>query len=160
MLKQLTFMIAAAMLFIGAGNLYAQSDKHCADKSSAECTAAMKAQCASKKSDACCKDGKKGNATSGVEFSQINKNELRSMINAGKVVVIDARDSESYSAGHIDGAVNLAANTLPKDKNATLVFYCGGPQCTLAPKAARMALNEGYKNVMVFSGGWSEWHNS
>jgi rhodanese-related sulfurtransferase len=79
------------------------------------------------------------------------------MLQAGNVTIVDARDANSFAAGHINGAINLASTTLPADKNTKLVFYCGGTFCSAAPKAAKMAIAQGYKNVMVFHGGWAEW---
>lgn len=82
------------------------------------------------------------------------------------VVLIDSRPYQTkYVGGHISTAISLpdsdfdkkAAEMLPKDKNATLVFYCEGPECRLSHASAKKAEKLGYKNVKVFPGGYPEW---
>lgn len=82
------------------------------------------------------------------------------------VVLIDSRPYQAkYAQGYIPTAVSLpdsefdkkAAELLPKDKKATLVFYCEGPECRLSHNSAKKAEALGYKNVKVFPGGYPEW---
>lgn len=82
------------------------------------------------------------------------------------VKLIDSRPYQGkYIQGYIPTAMSLpdsdfekkAAELLPKDKNATLVFYCEGPECKLSHNSARKAEKLGYKNVKVFPGGYPEW---
>jgi rhodanese-related sulfurtransferase len=87
----------------------------------------------------------------------ITRDELAALIKAGNVSIFDARGSEQFSAGHIDGAVLYSGATLPADKAATIVFYCAGVKCPVSTKAAKKALEAGYTNVMVYRGGWAEW---
>lgn len=46
---------------------------------------------------------------------------------------------------------------LPADKNAELMFSCGGPECWKSYKSARRAMKEGYKRIYWFRGGIKEW---
>ena len=46
---------------------------------------------------------------------------------------------------------------LPQDKDAPLVFYCGGHACKLSHKSAKKAIALGYSNVKVFSAGYPGW---
>ncbi len=81
------------------------------------------------------------------------------------VMIIDARPYKpKYVKGHIPGAVSIPftkfdQNTelLPKDKNALLIFYCGGLACKLSHKSAKKAEALGYNNVKVFAKGFPEW---
>ena len=148
MIKRLIPFVAAAALFFSADGLMAQSGNGCSGKKSAsECAK----KCEGKK------DSKsKEKATEGVQFSTITYDQLLQLMEQG-VQVIDARGAESYDKGHIDGAVLFSNYTLPEDKEVQLVFYCGGPKCAAAPRAARKVMEEGYENVMVFHGGWLEW---
>lgn len=139
MMKRMMMIALAAGLFVGAGDLYAQCSK---DKGEG------KACCASKNKPAL------------TEAKSVTKDELAAMLEKGNVIVVDARDAESFEAGHISGAINLVKASLPEDKNATLIFYCGSTRCSAAPKAAKKAIQAGYKNVMVFHGGWAEWNKS
>lgn len=145
MLKRMIPFLAAGAMFFGANALHAQSS----------CSKGESAKCAQKCADKKAKGAEKADE---VQFSQVTLEQLNSMMTAGTVTVIDARDQASFDKGHIDGAFHLASYTLPADKNASLVFYCGGPMCAAAPRAARKAISEGYTNVMVFTGGWLEWN--
>lgn len=81
------------------------------------------------------------------------------------VMIIDARPAKSkYIKGHIPMAVSLPytqfdkmTDKLPKDKNALLIFYCGGLKCKLSHKSARKAEALGYTNVKVFAAGFPQW---
>ena len=83
-----------------------------------------------------------------------------------KVTLLDANGSESYQAGHIPGAIDFEAqkknlaSVLPKDKNALIVAYCGGPQCKAYQSAAQAAEKLGYKNVKHLSAGISGWEKA
>jgi rhodanese-related sulfurtransferase len=80
-------------------------------------------------------------------------------------LVIDARPKKKkYDKGHIPGALSLPTSRfdkmkglLPADKNALIVFYCGGLKCALSHKAAYKAQAMGYKNVKVFAKGYPGW---
>jgi rhodanese-related sulfurtransferase len=98
------------------------------------------------------------------EYPDISIKELKAAIEAGKVTVIDVNGSKSYKErGHVPGALDFAAiqgdlaSKLPKDKNALIVAYCGGPTCKAYQKAATAAEKLGYKNVKHMSAGISGW---
>lgn len=82
---------------------------------------------------------------------------------ASGAVLVDARGSEGYAKGHIEGAVNVpykdegAYASLPEDKSTALIFYCGGPACSASTKGATTALSQGYTNVAEYRGGYPEW---
>lgn len=97
------------------------------------------------------------------EYPDISINELKSAIDSKKVTLIDVNGSETYQKGHIPGAIDFEANEdrlaakLPKDKNALIVAYCGGPKCMAYKQAAKKAEELGYKNVKHLSAGISGW---
>ena len=140
--KVVPFIAAAAMLF-GANALQAQS--HCSKDKSAECAK----KCEAKKQKA-----------EEIQLSEVTIDQLTKMIADGSVTVVDARDRKAYDKGHVDGAIHMASYTIPADHSATIVFYCGGPFCAAAPKAARAAIADGYPSdkISVFTGGWVEWN--
>lgn len=78
------------------------------------------------------------------------------------VMIIDARpEKPKYIKGHVPMAVSIPntkfdkmADKLPKDKNALLIYYCGGLKCKLSHKSAKKAEALGYKNVKVFAKGF------
>ncbi|MFO7752303.1 MAG: rhodanese-like domain-containing protein [Desulfobacteraceae bacterium] len=81
------------------------------------------------------------------------------------VMLIDARPYKpKYVKGHIPHAVSIPyskfedkTNLLPENKEALLIFYCGGLSCRLSHKSARKAEELGYTNVKVFAKGFPEW---
>mgnify|MGYP003348437481 CR=1 FL=1 len=97
------------------------------------------------------------------EFADISITEVKKAIESKKVVLIDVNGSKSYEAGHVPGALDFAAikgtlaTTLPADKNALIVAYCGGPKCSAYRAAATAAEKLGYKNVKHMSAGISGW---
>jgi len=58
---------------------------------------------------------------------------IKFIVQAEKVLVVDARTVEEYRQGHIPNAVNIPSsqfksigNYLPQDKNMPIIFYCRG----------------------------------
>lgn len=77
------------------------------------------------------------------------------------VLVLDVRAPEAFVAGHLPLAINIPLvdlvskmSTLPKDK--TIVTYCSDLTCALAPKAALVLAEKGFK-VMQLVGGLETW---
>jgi rhodanese-related sulfurtransferase len=105
------------------------------------------------------------------DIPRVTTEQLKQMIDKGEsVVVIDTRDSGSYEAGHIKGAINIYYNptadpterqmmliALPMDK--LIVTYC---DCTDDANSAKLA-DEIYKlgydrdKVKILSGGSLRW---
>jgi rhodanese-related sulfurtransferase len=82
-----------------------------------------------------------------------------------KPIVCDANGKSTREKhGIVPGAVLLthaskfdAAKELPADKDAALVFYCGGPKCMASHEAANRAAKAGYKDVRVMPEGITGW---
>ena len=97
------------------------------------------------------------------EFPDISIADLKQAIADKKVTVIDVNGAASFKNGHVPGAVSFAeakadlASKLPADKNALVVAYCGGPQCSAYKAAANAASSLGYTNVKHLSAGISGW---
>jgi rhodanese-related sulfurtransferase len=78
------------------------------------------------------------------------------------IMIIDSRPFKpKYIKGHIPMAVSMPdtqfdkmVEKLPKNKDALLIFYCGGLKCKLSHKSARKAEALGYTNVKVFAKGF------
>ncbi|MEK7233380.1 MAG: rhodanese-like domain-containing protein [Elusimicrobiota bacterium] len=80
---------------------------------------------------------------------------------ATDLCVLDVRSPEAFAEGHIPTAINIPLAdlagklaALPKDK--TLVTYCSNLTCALAPKAALVLAEKGFK-VMELFGGIATW---
>ncbi len=97
------------------------------------------------------------------EFADISISEVKSLIKAKKVTLIDVNGSESYKKGHVPTALDFdavekdLAKKLPADKESLIVAYCGGPKCSAYQAAAKAAEKLGYKNVKHMSAGISGW---
>jgi rhodanese-related sulfurtransferase len=105
------------------------------------------------------------------QIPRIKAEELRQMVDKGAdMVIVDVRDSGSYEAGHIKGAINIYYDSTadPMDRQMMLlalpmeklvVTYC---DCTDDASSARIA-DELYKlgfdrdKIKVLSGGSLRW---
>jgi rhodanese-related sulfurtransferase len=100
------------------------------------------------------------------QYPDIKIDELKSAIKSHQVTLLDANGTDSFKEGHIPGAIDFSthraklANVLPKDKEALIVAYCGGPKCTAYKAAAQAAEKLGYKNVKHLAAGISGWRDS
>jgi rhodanese-related sulfurtransferase len=86
----------------------------------------------------------------------------RELAQATTVTVIDVNSLASWQEAHVPGARHLDPDAferadLPEARDASLVFYCSGPLCRKAPRAARRARELGYENVRVMSAGIRGW---
>tara|TARA_B100000676_G_C17880467_1_gene733667 strand:+ start:541 stop:993 length:453 start_codon:yes stop_codon:yes gene_type:complete len=100
------------------------------------------------------------------EYPDISIKELKEQIAAKKVTVIDVMSAKSFAKGHVPTAISYAksgkslAKLLPKDKDALIVAYCGGPKCKAYKRAADLAAKLGYTNVKHMSAGISGWKSA
>jgi rhodanese-related sulfurtransferase len=99
-------------------------------------------------------------------YPDLSIKELKSAMEKKEVTIIDANGSDSYRDGHIPGAIDFEAKekdlakVLPKEKDALIVAYCGGPQCMAYQAAAKKAVAMGYTNVKHLSAGISGWKSA
>jgi rhodanese-related sulfurtransferase len=88
--------------------------------------------------------------------------ELDRWIKTGEdnLVIVDVRDTEDYSKGHIPGAINLPSERWHEaqglSKNKTNVVYCYSQQCHLAANACVRFAAMDYP-VMELEGGFAVW---
>jgi rhodanese-related sulfurtransferase len=98
------------------------------------------------------------------EFADISLKEVKAAADAKLAVILDANGPGSYATkGHIPTALdfnaikdNLAAS-LPKDKNALIIAYCGNPACGAYLRAAKAAQKLGYTNIKHMADGIDGW---
>jgi rhodanese-related sulfurtransferase len=97
------------------------------------------------------------------EFGDVSVNEVKKLADSKSAVILDVNGDESYNAGHVPGALNYAAvkenlaASLPKQKDALIVAYCGNPKCGAYLRAAKAAQKLGYTNIKHMSAGISGW---
>lgn len=95
------------------------------------------------------------------DFERVTREQLLARSMVGEVTVLDVRPPEEFEAGHVPGAVNIPLeqlgerlDTLPRDVD--VVAYCRGPYCLLAPRAAQILREHGWR-ASVLEDGLPEW---
>ena len=95
---------------------------------------------------------------------EIDVKELLTIMTGGGVYhLYDARPGKQFGAAHVPGASSAFPkdadflSKLPADKNALLVFYCGGPTCPFTGDAVKMAQAAGYTNIRGYQAGIPGW---
>jgi len=93
--------------------------------------------------------------------------EVKPLLNAGKVILVDVRAKSSYAAGHIPGAINLPELRFAQEiadfqkkysKSSDLVLYCSSAPCSTSKVVAEKLVKEyGYNSVRYMTGGYQEW---
>lgn len=82
--------------------------------------------------------------------------------NKEKAVILDVRDPNEYTAGHLPGAINVSRGTLEfgiwskvPDQNARIYVYCrSGGRAALATKTLQ---DLGYKNALLMDAKYEDW---
>ena len=97
-----------------------------------------------------------GNVSGGSSGRPYNQNTLNSRF----YVLIDLRDSASYAAGHLAGAMNIRPSELPQwfdriPHDANVILYDDAGSITVA--AYQMLINAGFTSPSVLLGGLNEW---
>jgi rhodanese-related sulfurtransferase len=100
---------------------------------------------------------------------QIGIEALKRLVDAGAVVVLDAREASEYSAGHIPGALSMPYDEVSGEperlqsvgaSGRPIVVYCGGGACELSLDLAWDLIASGAKRVAVYMGGFPEWEGA
>lgn len=93
--------------------------------------------------------------------------QVKTMLEAGQIVLVDSRPKSAYDLGHIPGAVLLPSNApltelqafaakYPKD--TVIVVYCNSTTCRSSQQLAHQLLTLGrFTNVSEMPGGYAEY---
>jgi DNA-binding transcriptional ArsR family regulator len=97
----------------------------------------------------------------GDEVECIGREELRSRVSKGDVVVIDVRPRVEFEAGHIQRARSIPIDELERrmaelPDAVEVVAYCRGPYCLYAHDAVRTLTAAG-RRARRLEEGWPEW---
>jgi rhodanese-related sulfurtransferase len=95
------------------------------------------------------------------ERSEISFNELVVLLNETEVTVLDVRPEREYEAGHVEGALSAPLVRLEEflpelNVDQEIVVYCRGSYSTLADKALRLLLDNGF-DARRLAQGFPEW---
>jgi len=94
---------------------------------------------------------------------ETNVTEVKKRLDAGEsFTIIDVREDNEWSRGHIPGAVHLGRGIIERDiedrfpeRNVELVLYCGGGY--RSAMSADNLQKMGYTKVSSMDGGWRGW---
>ena len=87
----------------------------------------------------------------------------------GGAIIIDARQTADYEAGHINGAINIPTTLCAAGRNAKLanvekdsrlVIYCQSAGCPYAERVAANLMEDGFNNLAIYKGGWVDWQKN
>ena len=82
------------------------------------------------------------------------------------IVLVDARFRGDFESGHFEEALNIPVNASLSEfrqasegiaKKSKIVVYCHSAQCKFAEQISARLIKEGFTDVVVYQGGWTEW---
>lgn len=103
------------------------------------------------------------------DIPRIGLDTLKALMEAGMVLLVDAREESAYRQGHIPGARNLplgrkesAYDEFQDELHAgfTVVTYCIDPGCLDSTYLASWLQDRGVHDVMVYDGGITGWRSA
>jgi len=95
--------------------------------------------------------------------------QVKELFDKKETVFIDAREASIFSQGHIQGAVSfpladldsaLQGFTEKVPYQTNLVIYCNGYGCQDSKKIGKQLLQKGYRQILIFEGGYPEWKDA
>ncbi|MBI5578472.1 MAG: metalloregulator ArsR/SmtB family transcription factor [Deltaproteobacteria bacterium] len=95
------------------------------------------------------------------ELKPISRQELIERIGEKRVVVLDVRPVEEYTAGHVPSAVSVPVDKLQRrlsklSRDQEIIAYCRGPYCLFAVRAVALLRRRGFK-ARRYQEGIPEW---
>lgn len=109
-------------------------------------------------------EGKKGQQEGTVPAGvEISTEELKQILLAGKISVIDVRPEKEFAVSHIPGSVNIFETDIEQmmkvssDKSSGPVLYCNGPYCHKTSRVAEKLSKKGYTNTKKYQHGLPVW---
>jgi len=97
-------------------------------------------------------------------YNHITPSEVKEKVDSGKndFLILDVRRKDSYSKGHIKGAISAPFNDLivskpielDRDKEIIITCYGGG----MSRVASSILAERGFKKVYNLKGGMYEWN--
>lgn len=99
---------------------------------------------------------------SSVQAGNLSANGAVQLINRERAIVLDVREKDEFTAGHIGGAKNLPVGDVEarladtvKNKGVPLILVCATG--ARANRALAMAKKLGYEQAQVLAGGLKSW---
>lgn len=101
-------------------------------------------------------------------MTTITREDLEArLVAAEPLTLVETLSKAHYDDGHLPGAIHVphdeiaarAASALP-DREATIVVYCASTECQNSRIAAAALRAEGYRNVLEYVEGKSDWEEA
>jgi rhodanese-related sulfurtransferase len=98
--------------------------------------------------------------------TSISRDELRTAIDDGSVVVLDTLGGSYYDRQHLPGALPLTLDAITSlddarrfvpELDAPVVTYCSNPACQNSTQVARRLEALGYTSVRKYTDGIEDW---
>lgn len=93
--------------------------------------------------------------------------QVKPLLDAGRIVLVDARAKTSFDVGHIPGAVSLPVGSPAPEiqafagkypKHSTIIVYCASTACHLSRQLAETLIRTGsFTDVSEMPGGYAEY---
>lgn len=93
--------------------------------------------------------------------------QVKPLLEAGKIVLVDSRPTSAFNLGHIPGAVSLPSDApltelqafvAKHPKDSALVVYCNSTTCRSSQQLAHQLISLGkFRNVSEMPGGFAEY---
>jgi thiosulfate sulfurtransferase len=95
-----------------------------------------------------------------MSFKQISVDETKHLIEAEDITILDIRDTQSYSKGHISKAlhaegIDFKSFIIEEDKKKPILVYCYHGHSSQS--AAKYFIENGFTNVYSMDGGYTAW---
>ncbi len=104
--------------------------------------------------------------------SEISPDEAEALRASGEYLVLDVREEDEYSAGHIPAAINVPRGFLEvkadlvhhkkdprlQDRNQKVICMCGGG--FRSALACKVLQEMGFEEALSIRGGWHDWTES
>jgi rhodanese-related sulfurtransferase len=101
--------------------------------------------------------------------TSIDLSGVRSSLERGDALILDARPSEDYAEAHIPGALSLPANDFDSrfpevsdsiERATRIIVYCSGVECSDSIEVAGRLSEFRFRNISVFEQGFRAWAGS
>lgn len=98
---------------------------------------------------------------------EISTDELKALVDAGDVLLVDTLGPQYFEDKHLPGAINIPHTQIEElwegmlpDRDATIVAYCRDRECRNSDIVGRFLIAKGYTDVREYSGGKKEWEEA
>ncbi len=97
------------------------------------------------------------------QYTDINVQQAKQMIDHGDVFILDVRTQEEYDAGHIINSTLIPVQVLDKRLNelphdTKILVYCKSG--SRSAQASQILVNNGFKEIYNMNGGITDWTNA